>query len=686
MKTSAPSASRTLAVLLTLVFGLALWFSTRGWERPILDRHEFRQLQTAVSAFWIREAGYRLDYETPLFGPPWSLPMEFPIYQIVVGNLSRALGTELEPTGRAVSLLFLLATLPAVYGLAGLLVPQRALRLMVTAVVWFAPIYLFYSRTFLVETTALCGSIWFLFAVARSAQERRWRWAALAALAGTLAALAKVTTFLIYLPPAALAWWWLDRAWSQTSIRWWQRVVPIVAAAGIALAFGAWWVRHADEVKQANPFTGFLTSAELVKWNWGTLDQRLSVEFWAQLWRNVSAFLVGEIALVPLIVGFVVAAPLRRVVALGCVGSFLAATLLFSNLFHRHDYYYCANAVLLLFAAGLLLASLWECEQLPRAVRTVLLVVFFGAQLLIFHRGYADYLRREPTPPPGLADVVRTTTPKEGVILIYGWDWNSLVPYYAQRRVVMVPGGREAEPDVLEEILQRLPPREIVAMIVQTPPLREAPTFIRERVARFKLAPAPVARSDAGDLYLSEELAATASLKLAGRSFRGVALNLGPTEETPFAANQPVNQATVALAIFEPRPQTARTLYGMSAGELDGRTVLHAHAPAELELRPPAGADAISASFGLPDAAWRDGPSFTDGIGVEIFERLPSGARRQLLQRTIDPFHTPADRGLQKIELNGIGPFTGTLVFRFTTGPKDNSTNDWAYWGGITVR
>ena len=43
----------------------ALWSLSLSWNAPILDRHEFRQLQTAVSAHWLKEDGFRLDYETP---------------------------------------------------------------------------------------------------------------------------------------------------------------------------------------------------------------------------------------------------------------------------------------------------------------------------------------------------------------------------------------------------------------------------------------------------------------------------------------------------------------------------------------------------------------------------------------------------------------------------------------------
>jgi hypothetical protein len=676
---------RLLWSLLALTLLASLWLATRGWDRPLLDRHEFRQIQTAIGAYWIREEGYRLDYETPLFGPPWSFPLEFPTYQLIVGKLSAWTGADLETTGRAVNLAFLLAGLPAVYGLAGVLGLAPSRRALVVAAVLCAPVHLFYARTFMIESAALCFSLWFLYALVRSAHEARAGWPPLALLFGVLAALTKTTTFLIFLGPAVLAAWALPVAPGRAMLRGGRRlfapVIPVTAALAAAFA----WVRHADAVKHSNPFTGFLASTELAKWNWGTLEQRLSSEFWIELWRNVSGFVLAEIALVPVVVAAVVApAPLRRV-ALAAAAAFFAGAVLFPNLFHIHDYYYFANTSLLLFGCGILLASLWDQSGLPPAVRHTLVAVFFGAQFLIFHRGYADYLRREPVQPPGLAEVIRTTTPRDGVILIYGWDWKGLLPYYAERRAIMVPDGRHEEFAVLEDVVRQLPPRRIVGVVVATDPLRRATAYVRGRTDRFHLGAAPLASGPEGDFYLAEDLIADARRALAGRAIAGVELNLGGAPAAP-AASRPVEPSLLAGGPFSPAPRAGRTLFGMSLSELDGSPVLNAHAPSELEFVPPPETRSIRAVYGLPDAAWNGGPAVTDGIGVEVFERLPNGQQRPLFRRTLDPAREPRDRGPQTLQLDDAGPFSGELVFRFTTGTRDNTTNDWAYWRRVELR
>lgn len=669
-----------------IMLALTLWFTTRNWQATILDRHDFRQLQTATSAYWLTQTGFQLDHELPLFGPPWSIPMEFPVYQSIVAGVSTLLGTGLETTARGVSLFFFLAMLPAVYGLTGLLPLAQSRRLLVVAAVLASPTYLFYARAFMIETTALSLTVWFVHGLTRAVRGPDWRWAAVAAICGSLAALAKVTTFLVFCPPAAALLWWLARQ-DQTrrlpSLRWLASAGAPVAAA---LAFGAWWVRYADHVKHSNPYSGFLTSTELAKWNWGSWEQRFSPRFWSEFWNNVSGFVLGEIALAACLVGFTVISPLHRRVALWCAGFFLGGVLLFSNLFLSHDYYYCATAVLLLAGAGVVLAGVWDDTRLPLAARSLLLGLFFGGQILIYHRGYADYTRRELPAPPGIAEVIRATVPADGVVLIHGWDWNSLIPYYAQRRAIMVPHGRENETQVLEDVVGQLPPRRVAALLVQTEPLRGSLSFVRWRTNRFGLSSAPVASSAAGDLYLAEDLLPSALRVLAGRRFPGVEPSSRAGADEFIATPVVVGAGALDLDFLQPRPSGGRTRYGFNAGEADGRPVLSAHAPSELQFSPPRGATRITAEFGLPDAAYSGGAAVSDGVGVEIFERLPNGFRRTLHRRNLDPVHQPADRGPQRIELPDAGPFTGTVVFRFTPGLQDNVVNDWAYWRLITIQ
>jgi hypothetical protein len=54
---------------------------TTGWNHTILDQYGFRQAQTAATLEYLVKGGPWFAYETPVLGPPWSIPFEFPLYQ-----------------------------------------------------------------------------------------------------------------------------------------------------------------------------------------------------------------------------------------------------------------------------------------------------------------------------------------------------------------------------------------------------------------------------------------------------------------------------------------------------------------------------------------------------------------------------------------------------------------------------
>ena len=86
----------------------------------ILDHHGYRQTQTALSTFWIPNSENWLNFITPVFGEPWSVPLEYPIYQILVSFTANYLQLTLEESARIITLLsFYLAVLPISYLMRG---------------------------------------------------------------------------------------------------------------------------------------------------------------------------------------------------------------------------------------------------------------------------------------------------------------------------------------------------------------------------------------------------------------------------------------------------------------------------------------------------------------------------------------------------------------------------------------
>lgn len=673
-----PNTPRTSARALTVMFGfvvlLALGLLTQSWNASLLDRYEFRQLQTALSTWWIAEAGWQLDYLMPLFGPPWSVPMEFPVYQIIVATLHQVTGLPLEQAGRLTGIFFLLACLPALHDLLAFTGLRPSRRLVVLAIVLSSPVYLFYARTFMIETTALCFSIWFLALLRRSLENPHPVWIIAATAAGALAGLTKITTFLVFgLPALAMVVDSLRRPIGSARRKLFAAIIPAVVSLGLAW----WWVRHGDAVKDTNPFTGFLAARELHNWNFGPLALRFDWSFWVHLQETIVGHNLteGAIAIALLCVPF---APARsRWIAGAALLGFLSGPLVFANLYHIHDYYYAANSLLLLAAAGVMLASVWDDPRLPRGTNWMALALVLLFQFHAYYRGYYSHHRNPAPPPPALATVIRDTVPADGVVLIYGADWNPLLPYYFQRRAVMVPGERENETAVLEDVLAHLPPRRVAAMVIHGDKLRARPDFIRERASRFGLSEEPAATHGDDVLYLPTGAAPTDTIQLApvltGDTF--------PSDLKTDLLTGP------AGALFHPTPYTVRSQYGIGSAELDGRIILNAHAPAELVFRPASGARRFHAVAGLPDASFAPGgKAITDGISLEVVAIPPDGSPRLLYRRLLDPARQPGDRGPQTIDLDLPSGFTGDLSLRLGNGPAVSPTNDWAYVAGVEIR
>jgi hypothetical protein len=78
-------------LLAVACFLYAAFIALRYAHQLPLDLYSFRQTQTAITTYWLGINGFSLNYETPVVGPPWSIPFEFPLYQYMVVLLARML-------------------------------------------------------------------------------------------------------------------------------------------------------------------------------------------------------------------------------------------------------------------------------------------------------------------------------------------------------------------------------------------------------------------------------------------------------------------------------------------------------------------------------------------------------------------------------------------------------------------
>src|SRR5262249_24099130 len=130
-----------------------------GWHGSLIEDQGFRQTQTAITAYYMVGQAPKLAYETPVLGPPWSIPFEFPLYQWLVAGIVTALHTPLDQTGRFVSIAFYLLTLFPANQILKELRFSKPSRLVILALLLTSPFYIYWSRSFLIESTALFLSL-----------------------------------------------------------------------------------------------------------------------------------------------------------------------------------------------------------------------------------------------------------------------------------------------------------------------------------------------------------------------------------------------------------------------------------------------------------------------------------------------------------------------------------------------
>ena len=429
----------------------------------ILEQHGFRQTQTAITAYWFLRDGFRFAYLTPVLGAPWSVPFEFPLFQLLTAYAVKVTGLSLDTAGRSMSFVFFLAALWPMFLLGRWMKMPRTFFPIAGTLYCCSPLYLFWGKTFMIESLALFLALLFLaLAVHVMSAKETPTPGVIGALCvtGTLAALVKVTTVgpifvlvFVLLATCLVRKWRTDRR-LNVAILTGSPVLPTLVALILAGACFLAWNRFADAIKATSDLTAWLESSNLTGWTFGTASERVGSELWLHtiLGRAVPES-IGVGAL--LVLGVAFAARLSRRQWLGVVVYlvlFLGSFLIFPHLHIVHNYYQYANAVYLLLSAAVVLAALSE-ERPVWAVGAVLVIATL--QLTGFAKGYGTVgAVRDPADSRvlELSLALKNHMARDAAFVGFGLDWSAEVPYYSERRGVLVP-----EPPMLATRLARNP-------------------------------------------------------------------------------------------------------------------------------------------------------------------------------------------------------------------------------------
>ena len=447
-------SSRLIYPVLILIY---LLLAAQGFGPYITDDHPFRQTQTAISTAYFSNIRDFFYYTTPILGPPWTIPFELPVYQSIVKVVAWASGLPLETCGRLVGMgFFLLCLWPAGRLMTQLGVQHKA---VAVSLLLFTPLYTFWSRSFMIETTALFFSLLYLSLFIDLYRKDSIGVGDTTRLlaAGSLAALIKVTTLApLFLATGLVVT--IRLAYAAARHREYRKWLVLGLSHAVILLVTLAWIRHADSLKTLSPLGSLLTSANLHDWNYGPLTQRVDPQIWFRLINNSldmffpfpREYILLKLALSTFLLSVTIYAFAKsgmqrrlQALAMGCL--FLLPFLIFTNLHRVHNYYQVSNGWLFILAIAVTLIGAYENAESLRqrtmvaTLHLILLATLICCSLWYFHFKNTSFFQYAE-----LADTIRRETPADSALIITGLDWSPEVPFYAQRRALMRMEGADS--------------------------------------------------------------------------------------------------------------------------------------------------------------------------------------------------------------------------------------------------
>jgi hypothetical protein len=485
-RTQAPALSWTVAAIgaFGLIFNTCAIFV--GFHHTLYDFYGFRQTQTAISVESLLHGGSFLRYETPTMGPPWAVPLEFPLYQGIVAGVIKLLGTPIEETGRAVSILFLYLCVFPVASILHRLRLRKIHIIAILAILLVTPLYILVSRTFMIESTALFFSLMYaeqMFQLTIGARPWQYRHMIGAAVFGMLGGMVKVTTFAPYFVlGAGLAAWQVWKLHRSGTVRLSRIGTAAILSGLLPVALTLLWTKFADNVKAQNPIGVNLisTNKAMKVWNFGTIAQRLHIHAYHVLGSGIDSqigYPVVAVVIVGVYGGMLIAVEDARPfwrwnrIAAICVALYAGTVMLFFNLHVVHEYYPYSIALFLVVAIGALIAPMLDLPGGRAWAGVALLAMEMLACILFYVRNYYPIQSLDAPGRPVASAIVDRTTRAQSVILVTGLSGSSEFPYQSQRRAIADPAfsldGHEysLDPSVMRQAVENVGPDGIAAVI-----------------------------------------------------------------------------------------------------------------------------------------------------------------------------------------------------------------------------
>ncbi len=429
------------------IIAFIYWFSTIN--QPLVDLHDFRQTQTAISSLFINRVDNILRYHTPVFGSPWSIPMELPIYQYIVNLFSSSFNIDISLSGRIISIFFgVMCIVPASLILREFHVNKTCITTFLILYL-SSGIYLYWNRTFMIESTSLFATLSssYLYLLVRrlaflktnlcsflTISSSFWIFASIAL---TIKATTALPTFILFV----IDWIYLlvksirSKNYSSVNLRLYI-IGFLILFSFICLVS---WVNYADYIKSLNFLGEGLTSKSLRSWNYGNLQQRFSSDLWFGVLVDRMITIVGLLPFIILcsLYSFSNNYKSNSSKNLLYISIFLLILplLLFPNLHIRHNYYQTANQLYLLVIVSIIYSSINDStiKQRNKNIATFCLFSFILGSYIHFNNAYLKYSFLKSNDKLEIGKFVIGNTKDDSAILVFDDDWHPGIAFHSNR-------------------------------------------------------------------------------------------------------------------------------------------------------------------------------------------------------------------------------------------------------------
>ncbi|CAA9890802.1 conserved membrane hypothetical protein [Candidatus Methylobacter favarea] len=444
------SASEILIVLLAIFcFSYSLYVAINYATQIPLDLHSFRQTQTALTAYWLVKNGFSFAYETPVAGPPWSIPFEFPLYQYIVALASQITKYSLNATGRVVSFLFLaLCLIPARSITKNLNLSQWVFYIF-AALLFSSPLYLYWGRTFMIETAAVffsIAAIKYFIDIVQAKNTLKNSFLFLGFI--SLSILQKATTGLPVLALLSFAYVLLNikDAESLKAFLLSKKIMLALVYFGIPLLIGIAWTLYTDQIKSLNDLGIELTSSALTTWNWGSMSQRLSTSLYSEVIgkRLFERNLSGALGIAILMIALFSHAKksVKSIIAISILMGLLPL-FLFTNLHIVHTYYQTGNLIFIIYAVSVAIGHILMSYFEKKIILFILAAIMVASNYFWFSKDYLAIIKTEfnkaNSRDYAVSEILKREIPEEKYFVAFGNRWSSSFAYLAERKSFTVP-------------------------------------------------------------------------------------------------------------------------------------------------------------------------------------------------------------------------------------------------------